>query len=112
MRRLNAKGRGIILMHDIHRATAIALPILLKELKANGYEMVHVVAAGERPESVPESIAQPTPDGKVSPTMLAGAPSDTRQKHRIRKQAASRHHPVRLYDPARLRDARMSALGG
>src|SRR5262249_12297068 len=39
MRRLNAKGRGIILMHDIHRRTATALPILLRELKANGYNV-------------------------------------------------------------------------
>ena len=69
MRRLNTKGRGIILMHDIHRATAMALPILLKELKANGYEVVHVVAEGERPKSVPELMALPTTDEKVSPTV-------------------------------------------
>ena len=70
MQRLNAKGRGIILMHDIHRATAMALPILLKELKANGYNVVHVVAAGERPKSVPELMALPTTDEKVLPTAL------------------------------------------
>jgi hypothetical protein len=75
MRRLNAKGRGIILMHDIHRKTAMALPILLKELKANGYNVVHVVAAGERPKSVPELMASPTTDGTASPTALTGAPS-------------------------------------
>jgi peptidoglycan-N-acetylglucosamine deacetylase len=63
MRRLNAKGRGIILMHDIHRKTAMALPILLKELKANGYNVVHVVAAGERPQSVPELMTSSTTDG-------------------------------------------------
>ena len=34
MRRLEAKGRGILLLHDIHPATAMALPSLLKELKA------------------------------------------------------------------------------
>jgi peptidoglycan/xylan/chitin deacetylase (PgdA/CDA1 family) len=54
MRRLNEKGHGIILMHDIHLATALALPILLKELKANGYHVVHVVTAGEQPKSVPD----------------------------------------------------------
>ena len=36
MRRLEAKGRGILLLHDIHPATAMALPVLLKELKAQG----------------------------------------------------------------------------
>src|SRR5215831_17801073 len=74
MRRLNAKGRGIILMHDIHRATAMALPILLKELKANGYNVVHVVAAGERPKSVPELMALPATDEKAPPADLTNAP--------------------------------------
>jgi len=69
MRRLNAKGRGIILMHDIHRAAAMALPILLKELKANGYNVVHVVAAGERPKSVPELMALPATDGRALPSL-------------------------------------------
>jgi peptidoglycan/xylan/chitin deacetylase (PgdA/CDA1 family) len=99
MRRLNAKGRGIILMHDIHRATAKALPILLKELKANGYEVVHVVAADERPKSVPELLALPAADGKASSTLLTKAPSgddalNDRQNHRIKKRRVSRHSPA------------------
>ena len=57
MRRLNEKGRGILLMHDIHPATALALPTLLKELKANGYRVVQVVAPGERPKSLPDTPA-------------------------------------------------------
>ncbi|HVI15001.1 MAG TPA: polysaccharide deacetylase family protein [Pseudolabrys sp.] len=97
MRRLNAKGRGIILMHDIHRRTAMALPILLKELKANGYNVVHVVAAGGRPKSIPELMASPAPDGKGSPTELTKAPNGndltTRQNQRIKKRRVSRHHP-------------------
>src|SRR4029077_8684585 len=46
MRRLEAKGRGILLLHDIHPATALALPALLKELKEHGYHIVQVVSAG------------------------------------------------------------------
>jgi peptidoglycan-N-acetylglucosamine deacetylase len=111
MRRLNAKGRGIILMHDIHRATAMALPILLKELKANGYEVVHVVAEGERPKSVPELMALPTTDEKVSPTVLTSAPSGARQNHRIKKNSGRRHHPAHSYYHSGLSDDRMSALG-
>ena len=57
MHRLNQKGRGILLMHDIHPATALGLPMLLKQLKANGYRVVQVVAAGERPKSVPDLVA-------------------------------------------------------
>jgi peptidoglycan/xylan/chitin deacetylase (PgdA/CDA1 family) len=99
MRRLNAKGRGIILMHDIHRATAMALPILLKELKANGYHVVQVVAAGEQPKSVPELVALPTTDGKVLPAALTNAPSGdhaltARQTHRTKKRSTTRHHPA------------------
>ena len=59
MKRLNARGRGIILMHDIHPDTALALPKLLKELKNEGYRVVHVVAAGEHPKSLPEVVASP-----------------------------------------------------
>ncbi len=59
MRRLGAKGRGILLMHDIHPATALALPALLKRLKEGGYRIVHVVATGDRPESLPEVVATP-----------------------------------------------------
>jgi peptidoglycan-N-acetylglucosamine deacetylase len=96
--RLNAKGRGIILMHDIHRATAMALPILLKELKANGYNVVHVVAAGERPKSIPELMVLPATDERALPTALTNAPSSNhaltaRQNHRIKKRRVSRHHP-------------------
>jgi peptidoglycan/xylan/chitin deacetylase (PgdA/CDA1 family) len=99
MRRLNAKGRGIILMHDIHRATAMALPILLKELKTNGYNVVHVVAAGEGPKSIPELMALPAPDEKAPSTVLTNAPNGddaltARQNHRIKKRRVSRHRPT------------------
>jgi peptidoglycan/xylan/chitin deacetylase (PgdA/CDA1 family) len=43
MNRLEARGRGVLLLHDIHRATADALPDLLKELKQKGFHVVHVV---------------------------------------------------------------------
>ena len=99
MRQLDAKGGGIILMHDIHRATAMALPILLKELKANGYNVVHVMAAGERPKSIPELMALPASDEKAPPADLTNAPSGdhavtARQTHRIKKRTVSRHHPA------------------
>ena len=105
MRRLNAKGRGIILMHDIHNKTAMALPILLKELKANGYNVVHVVAEGERPTSIPEPIASSTSDGKASPTALTNAPSGddartARRNHRVKKRSVGRHHPVHSWSQA------------
>jgi hypothetical protein len=45
MRRLEAKGKGILLLHDIQARTVNALPRLLHELKARGYRIVHVVPA-------------------------------------------------------------------
>jgi peptidoglycan/xylan/chitin deacetylase (PgdA/CDA1 family) len=43
MTKLQKHGKGIILMHDFRRATAEALPELLRQLKAGGYKVVHLV---------------------------------------------------------------------
>jgi peptidoglycan/xylan/chitin deacetylase (PgdA/CDA1 family) len=45
MSRLEAKGKGILLLHDIHPWTAAALPGLFKELKDHGFHIVQVVPA-------------------------------------------------------------------
>src|SRR6516225_7546407 len=45
MRRLEGRGKGILLLHDIHAATVVALPGLLKELKDKGFHIVQVVPA-------------------------------------------------------------------
>lgn len=69
MQRLEAKGRGILLLHDIHPATAMALPTLLQELKARGFRVVQVVAAGDRPKFVPELLASPAAEKAAWPTV-------------------------------------------
>ena len=94
MRQLNAKGRGIVLMHDIHPATVMALPMLLKELKAAGYRIVHVEAAGERPKSLPELPAPAVADSGNWPKV-------------IKVSASSEDEPVRTH--ARTRVAHKSA---
>lgn len=43
MNGLKARGRGIILFHDIQPSTVGAIGALLTDLKANGYRVVHVV---------------------------------------------------------------------
>jgi peptidoglycan-N-acetylglucosamine deacetylase len=54
IRRIEAKNhRGVLLLHDIHPATVMALPALLEELKTRGYKIVQAVATGERPKSLP-----------------------------------------------------------
>lgn len=45
MRRLNAAGGGILLFHDTKAQTAAMLPAFLRELKREGYRVVHVVPA-------------------------------------------------------------------
>lgn len=55
IRRLEAKGKGILLLHDIQPRTVAALPKILHELKARGYRIVHVVpATSERPATPSE----------------------------------------------------------
>jgi peptidoglycan/xylan/chitin deacetylase (PgdA/CDA1 family) len=54
MKRIEEKGKGILLLHDIQARTVAALPRILHELKARGYRIVHVVPA------TPERPATPT----------------------------------------------------
>ena len=122
MKRLNARGRGIILMHDIHPDTALALPRLLKELKKEGYHVVHVVAAGERPKSLPEVVASPI-EKEVWPGVLhakaekAGAAMSAlrhRVKHALARRSRDRHyhrtHTARADIPAKTKAVRNGRL--
>src|SRR5215475_384520 len=74
--RLEARGKGILLLHDIQPATALAMPEILSELKARGFKIVHVVpASAERPKTVtePELWAvrrTPSPEEKIWPRAL------------------------------------------
>jgi peptidoglycan/xylan/chitin deacetylase (PgdA/CDA1 family) len=55
MKRLEAKGKGILLLHDIQGRTVQALPKILHDLKARGFRIVHVVAATpDRPKTPTE----------------------------------------------------------
>jgi peptidoglycan-N-acetylglucosamine deacetylase len=54
IKRLEDKGKGILLLHDIQARTVAALPRILHELKVRGYRIVHVMPA------TPERPATPT----------------------------------------------------
>ena len=43
MARLEARGSGIVLFHDIHQRTVEMLPLFLAELKSQGYSVVRLV---------------------------------------------------------------------
>lgn len=79
MQRLDKRGRGILLLHDIHPWTVAALPELLKELKDHGYHVVQVVPPAPRgpliaggPKAWARAAVMPMPglidQGAVSPT--------------------------------------------
>lgn len=53
---LKARGRGIVLMHDIHKWTADAVPGLLAKLKAGGYKVVLL-----KPKTTLQLVADVTP---------------------------------------------------
>ena len=108
--RLDEKGKGILLLHDIQPATALALPELLRELKTKGYRIVHVVpgkgemsvpvAAKPAPmpaEAAPVDVAAisvaasaPTAIAVVKP--MAALPANCRRQSRARRRHCGRSH--------------------
>jgi peptidoglycan/xylan/chitin deacetylase (PgdA/CDA1 family) len=46
MNQLEKHGKGIILLHDFKQHTAEAMPELIRQLKAGGYKVVHMVPKG------------------------------------------------------------------
>jgi peptidoglycan-N-acetylglucosamine deacetylase len=89
--RLEHKGKGVLLLHDIHPVTVAALPIIFAELKKRHYTVVHVVPASpEQPKTPtePQQWALPAPaKPPVKPAVTTGnAPPAiaSRATHRAR----------------------------
>jgi len=83
LQRLEAKGKGIVLLHDIQARTVRALPKLLAELKTRGYRVVHVQAASEgRPKTatVPEQWRLQT---RMKPMKVADGGTPGRASKRL-----------------------------
>jgi peptidoglycan/xylan/chitin deacetylase (PgdA/CDA1 family) len=64
MTKLDKQGKGVILMHDLQKSTAQALPTLLRRLKAGGYKVVQMKAK-EQLETLPEYDAMLVKDQKM-----------------------------------------------
>lgn len=65
MKELKKQKRGILLFHDIHKQTVQALPLLLKQLKKEGYKIVTLEGKTFTPEaksanSAKETIKEPS----------------------------------------------------
>lgn len=63
MSRLEKRGKGILLLHDIHAATVAALPELLKKLKEAGFHVVHVIPAPTHRIEIAGERDVPPPEG-------------------------------------------------
>jgi peptidoglycan/xylan/chitin deacetylase (PgdA/CDA1 family) len=58
IKRLEEKGKGILLLHDIQARTVAALPRILHEMKVRGYHIVHVVPATLQQPATPTEPVQ------------------------------------------------------
>ncbi len=99
IRRIEAHDhRGVLLLHDIHPATAMALPTLLKELKERGYHIVQPVAPGVRPK-LPEQPAPLVAEKEgwprlVKTSAVAATHPLKKGKHRRKHLARNERDPV------------------
>jgi len=122
--RLEAKGRGILLLHDIHQRTVAALPVILAQLKLNGFKVVQVIPSSSTnpktnttpdqwklPQAKPSLASQQTTSassaknskgghgGKVSARLKDGATgatavNGTSRPRSRRHRVATRHHSI------------------
>jgi peptidoglycan/xylan/chitin deacetylase (PgdA/CDA1 family) len=85
--RLEAKKKGILLLHDIHDRTVKALPVLLRELKKKGYRVVHVAPASGAVAKIEDKPDEKKP-AKTEQTAVASSDEKTPAKT---EQAALEH---------------------
>ena len=80
MTKLDKQGKGIILMHDLQKHTAVALPALLRRLKAGGYKVVQMKAK-EQLETLPEYDAMLVKERRCRPSPAARSTAWCRRLH-------------------------------
>ena len=76
---LERRGRGIVLMHDIHASTMRAVPELLAQLKAKGYRIVHM-----RPRTTLQVLVEFQPPVKDAKHAVSKASPATTTRQRVR----------------------------
>ena len=90
---LEAKGRGVLLLHDIHERTVAALPDLLNELKQNGFKVVQVVPASAttpKTETPPDQWRLPPPAAVAAEgEKLSAAEAPTKSGDAVHKTKTS-----------------------
>jgi peptidoglycan/xylan/chitin deacetylase (PgdA/CDA1 family) len=92
MTRLEHKGSGILLLHDVQPGTALILPRLLNELKTRGYRIVHLV---------PAPGADPTPAAPLVAEKPAPPPPVQHARHVVLRRVEPKPAwPANNYAPA------------
>ncbi len=107
MAKLEKNGKGIVLMHDIHKTTAKAVPLLLAALKEKGFKIVHLKAKAEV-TTLPEFDAAIEKDAKGLPQVGAEKPASsvvrtvegTPTAEELAKSVAADATPLAAADPA------------
>jgi peptidoglycan/xylan/chitin deacetylase (PgdA/CDA1 family) len=88
---LKARGRGIILMHDIHKWSADAVPTLLARLKAGGYKVVQLKA--KTPVELIADVSPPVKKPQHRATRKRSKATAWKWKARRRKMALRYRKP-------------------
>ena len=99
MDKLEKKGKGILLFHDIHKNTAKAIPLLLTALKDKGYKIVHLTAKAPL-ETLAEYDALIEKDTKGLPQVGADRPTSSVVKTISGEAPASETAPAEMAPPA------------
>jgi len=89
--RLEEKGSGILLLHDVKKVTVGLLPELFKRLKERGFKLVHMVA----PEGAVPTIP-PAPEAAVASNSKE-PDKQVRPARHSRRMAHHRGHRYRTY---------------
>lgn len=112
LRRLEARGRGILLLHDIHPATALAMPKILRGLKERGFRVVHVVpAAPGRPKTYSEPQQWAAHGYKRPPVVIAEGSIDSKRPVPSRLSLDLAAKPIAAVTPAPAAQQVMAAAG-
>ncbi len=116
--RLDAKGKGIFLLHDIQERTTVALPVILRELKARGYRIVHVVpATTQNPKTATDPkqwLFEQSPDQSPMARLSVQSIALARASARTRESEAALMTPPSInlkigYADTKKSDARLDA---
>jgi peptidoglycan-N-acetylglucosamine deacetylase len=99
MTQLGKQGKGIVLLHDLHRNTAEALPELFRQLKMGGYKIVHLVpkeqlttvAKYDEMFNRRETVSNAQPGHVAAPANVSATPQKRSMYMYVPTQGSSTH---------------------